>query len=559
MKLEALILAAGSGSRMVELTRNRPKCLLPVGNHCLLWFAITGLQKVGVNRIIILVPDIHETEIKQYCNKKFNSCKHLEFAAVPTKADLGTSQSILSIKDRIRGDFIVHSCDSIVEPKALLNLVNHYRLYDPMLSMLIVDDSKHFVEKTVPGRSRKERNIRDIMIVEPLDKLDLTTSNDCRAHKIILMRCEQGLGENLRIRNKQLALHPSLTVHSNFLDTHIYIFKRDVLNIMESNQDRTVLKGEMIPFLISKQFAKLKVRGSSEIMEDDDDDEMTPTTHGDDYEDELREKLEEFNPRNLALSDYPTRPRVQAPHSCHSLIVKNLVAYRVNTLSSFLECNRDAKSLVAAFEKGTSNVKDCAIPENSVIGQECTIKDTSIGNNCSIGDKVRLINCTVMDNVEIKSGTNLTECTVGSNSKIDKCTIKKSSIGNHGIIEEKVKLIDCTLSDSVEIKSNATLSECIVGSNSKVKKCTIKKGSFGNNCIIGEKVKLIDCVLMDNVEIESDASLSECIVGSNSKICSGCSLKSCLVGFRQVVPGGTGAEGELIIEDGYVIDEMISY
>lgn len=460
MKLEAVILAAGSGSRMVELTRNRPKCLLPVGNHCLIWFAITGLKQVGVNRIIILVPDLHETEIKQYCHKKFNSFKNLtlEFVAVPTRADCGTSESIISVKDKIRGDFIVYSCDSIVDPKALSYLVNHYRLYDPLLSMLLVEDSKHFSPKTAPGRREKEQNVKDIMIVEPLEKLDLTSSDNFKANRIILLQCEQDLKQKLRIRSKELALHPSLTVYSRFLDTHIYIFKRDVLNIMEAHQDRAVLKGEMIPLLISKQFAKLEVRGSSEIMEDED--MMKSRIQHNDYELELMDKLEEFNPKNLALSDYPSKSRIHAPHSCHSVIVKNFNAHRVNTLSSYLESNREAKSILSAFgDKKVSAIKDCVRGENTVIGE----------------------------------------------------------------------------------------------------KCVIKKGSIGNNCTIGDKVKLIDCVLMDNVEIESNTSLSECIVGLNSKIGSKCDLKSCIVGFRQVVPGGMRANGEVIIDDGYVIDEMISY
>lgn len=170
-----------------------------------------------------------------------------------------------------------------------------------MLSILVVEDSKHFMPKTVPGRREKEQSVKDIMIVEPLDKLDLTSNDDCRAHKIILLQCEQDLRQKLRIRSKELALHPSMTVYSRFLDTHIYIFKREVLSIMETNRDRAVLKGEMIPLLISKQFAKLKVSGSGEIMDDEDEVEMKSTAQQYDYEVELREKLEGFNPRNIAL------------------------------------------------------------------------------------------------------------------------------------------------------------------------------------------------------------------------------------------------------------------
>lgn len=435
MKLEAIVLAAGAGSRMVELTRGRPKCLLPVGNQSLIWFAITGLKAVGVSRIIVLVSDSQEADIKQYCHKKFNSFKELvlEFVTVPVEADCGTAESILSLKDKIRGDFIVHSCDTIVDSRALTYLINHYRLYDPMLTMLLADDVDYFKSRTVPGRREKEHFMRDIIAVEPIDKFELTSSEGYSANKVVFIHSERDLKQKLKIKNKELALHPSLGVYSRFLDVHVYIFKKQMLDFMECNKDKAVLKGEMIPLLVSKQFSKQNQ--NTDILEEEEDN-MNAITQNSDYELELRQKLENFNPKNVSQSAYFHKLNLPRPSACHGVIVKDLLARRVNTVGSYLDCNKDAKFILNNFAlKNINCIKDCAIGENTTVGKKCLIKKGTMGNNCKIGDKVKLIDCVLMDNVEIESDTNLTECIVGSYSKIGtKCNLKSCIIGTKQVI-----------------------------------------------------------------------------------------------------------------------------
>lgn len=438
MKLEAIILAAGPGSRMVELTRSRPKCLLPVGNQSLIWFAITGLKQIGISRIIILVPDVYESDIKQYCNKKFNSFKDLilEFVTVSTKADCGTAESILSLRDKIRGDFVVHSCDTIIDPKALSFLVNHYRLYDPILSMILSDNAKYFHPRPVPGRMEKERYMRDVIAVEPLDKLDLTSSDGYSANKVVFMHSERDLKQKLKIRSRQLALHPSLEVYSRFLDAHVYVCKQEMLEFMTVNNDMAVLKGEMIPLLISRQFSQLNQSRGHDTMEEDDVEEIRSTKIQSDYEIELKEKLENFQPRKANQSNCFQKASIPKPTACHAIIVKNLISYRANTMGCYLDCNRDAKSILSHFGlKNLNTLKECVLGENTIVGEKCLIKKGSIGSNCKIGDKVKLIDCVIMDNVEIESNTSLNECIVGSNSKIGpKCDLKSCIIGYKQVV-----------------------------------------------------------------------------------------------------------------------------
>lgn len=44
-EFQAIIMAAGKGSRMTELTARRPKCLLPIGNLPMLWYPMNLLER----------------------------------------------------------------------------------------------------------------------------------------------------------------------------------------------------------------------------------------------------------------------------------------------------------------------------------------------------------------------------------------------------------------------------------------------------------------------------------------------------------------------------------
>lgn len=46
-EFQAVVLAGGKGSRFTDVTQNKAKCLLPVGNLPLLWYPLNMLQKNG--------------------------------------------------------------------------------------------------------------------------------------------------------------------------------------------------------------------------------------------------------------------------------------------------------------------------------------------------------------------------------------------------------------------------------------------------------------------------------------------------------------------------------
>lgn len=51
-EFQAIVLAAGKGSRMLEFTSGKPKCLLPIGSKPLIWYILNSLQQSGFSGIL---------------------------------------------------------------------------------------------------------------------------------------------------------------------------------------------------------------------------------------------------------------------------------------------------------------------------------------------------------------------------------------------------------------------------------------------------------------------------------------------------------------------------
>ena len=68
--MKAIILAAGMASRLRPLTSNTPKCLLKVGERCLLQRSMDALIKNGITEFVIVTGYLHEM-IEDFIRQKY--------------------------------------------------------------------------------------------------------------------------------------------------------------------------------------------------------------------------------------------------------------------------------------------------------------------------------------------------------------------------------------------------------------------------------------------------------------------------------------------------------
>jgi 1L-myo-inositol 1-phosphate cytidylyltransferase len=146
-----VIIAAGSGSRIVEKTNETPKTLLPFGDGTILSCILTNFKNAGVEDFII-VAGYKANLIKEYVNKHNRFGLNISFVMNP-EWQRGNGISVLAAEKAIkRNAFILSMSDHIVSESAINRLITSE---DPA-NLLLVD-----------------RNVRNIFDIDDATKVNL--------------------------------------------------------------------------------------------------------------------------------------------------------------------------------------------------------------------------------------------------------------------------------------------------------------------------------------------------------------------------------------------------
>lgn len=124
MTVQAVILAAGEGTRLRPLTQNKPKALLPVANRPILEHLVDSLIRCGVRDIIVVVGYRKEQVMRHLIRLP------VEVRVVEQKNQIGTGHALLSAKEFIHSDVLVLPGDNYVDPASLKEIL---KIKDAML------------------------------------------------------------------------------------------------------------------------------------------------------------------------------------------------------------------------------------------------------------------------------------------------------------------------------------------------------------------------------------------------------------------------------------------
>ncbi|MDD1730099.1 MAG: NTP transferase domain-containing protein [Methanospirillum sp.] len=117
MTVQAVILAAGEGTRLRPLTQNRPKALIPVGNRPILEHLVDSLLKCGIRDIIVVV-GYRKEQVMQHLIRL-----PVQVRVVEQKDQLGTGHALFCARDLISDDLLVLPGDNYVDPLSLKELL----------------------------------------------------------------------------------------------------------------------------------------------------------------------------------------------------------------------------------------------------------------------------------------------------------------------------------------------------------------------------------------------------------------------------------------------------
>ncbi len=116
--IQAIILAAGCGSRLGDANKHRPKCLATVNGYRLIDYQLAALSRAGIENVCV-VTGYKSEEIRAAMGKRVHYIHN---------TDWSTTNSLYSLslcRDWVKHPVVVLNCDVLAHPEVLSRLIEH--------------------------------------------------------------------------------------------------------------------------------------------------------------------------------------------------------------------------------------------------------------------------------------------------------------------------------------------------------------------------------------------------------------------------------------------------
>ena len=271
--------------------------------------------------------------------------------------------------------------------------------------------------------------------------------------RLLLMADEEDVDKVLKLRRPMLSRERDLVVHTDLLDTQLYVLdKARVRALLDAKPRMTSLQLDVIPALVRRQFKPGSEGGGAPPAS------RRPETSNSDG---LMDAVFGAAASHHAASSHdapPTHHPAPAP-CCAHLAPDDAYCARVDTVvPALLEVSReiassnpgDAAHLNGRKMSKYENFVDptvaiggksaigpgCIVGAGTSFGEKCSVKRSVVGAGCHVGDGVRLVNCVVMNRATIEDGA----------------TVQGSVIGPRAVIGAGASLRECLVEAEFEVE-----------------------------------------------------------------------------------------------------------
>ena len=168
--MQAVILAAGMGKRLGDLTKGNTKCMIQVGNETLISRVLHQLDKQPISRIVLVV-GYKAQELKDYlATLSFNT--PIEFVENTVYDQTNNIYSLYLAKDYLTTeDTLLYESDLIMEDAVIEKLLNH-----PYPDLALVDKYESWMDGTVVTIDEETASNASFQIANSNTKIFLPTT-----------------------------------------------------------------------------------------------------------------------------------------------------------------------------------------------------------------------------------------------------------------------------------------------------------------------------------------------------------------------------------------------
>lgn len=115
----AVVLAAGEGTRLRPLTRNRPKPMLPAGNRPIVEYVLDALIEAGIKRICFVV-GYKRSRVQEHFGPTY---RDVPIRYVVQSKQLGSGHALQQAEEKLEGSFVVVNGDRVIEPSIVTDVL----------------------------------------------------------------------------------------------------------------------------------------------------------------------------------------------------------------------------------------------------------------------------------------------------------------------------------------------------------------------------------------------------------------------------------------------------
>lgn len=366
LEIQAVVLCDSYKARFYPLTKEIPRCLLPVGNKPLLDYTLEFLQSAKVTEVFLLC-SAHSDQVTKYIeNSKWSSPYvpfHLQTIELPNTLSLGDAMREVDSRGIIRSDFLLISGDVVsnLDFETLWAAHQERKKKDKDCIMSIT-----LREATATHRTRSP-NV-GIYVLQG-DNL-----------RVIGYKPSEG-AKSMSIEASEVLKHPSCYVRNDLIDCFIDICTPDVPALFTENFDYETLRRDFVTGIVTSELLGKNIYA------------------------------------NLVNQGYAARAE---NFRTYEAIARDLIAQYALPVNVGYHFNKGNVYKGSEIQLSQS----CHIGHNTIIGDRTCVGANSrvssctIGKDCTIGDNVTIVNSFIWDNVRICDGSVITNSIIANNAVI---------------------------------------------------------------------------------------------------------------------------------------------
>jgi len=165
--VKAIILSAGQGRRLLPLTENLPKCLLPVVDKPVLAWQIDALAAAGVKEIII-VAGFQINRIEALLHAHYAKQSNISIVFNPFYEVADNLASCWLARDAMDSDFLLLNGDTVIESALVARVLNS----PPAPITLSVDFKKSYDADDMKVQLDTDGWVKQVSKIVPPNEID---------------------------------------------------------------------------------------------------------------------------------------------------------------------------------------------------------------------------------------------------------------------------------------------------------------------------------------------------------------------------------------------------